>query len=91
MDTSQIVDVLRHSFVTAGVLVAPALVAALVVGAVMSMLQTITQIHDQAISFVPKLAFVGVAIFAMLPWMTDYYIEYAREMLTQIPSLVFGG
>ena len=91
MDTSQLVDVLRQSFVATGVLLAPALFAALAVGIVMSMLQTITQIQDQAISFVPKMAIVGLVIFAMLPWMTDYYVEYAREIFTHIPNLVSGG
>jgi flagellar biosynthetic protein FliQ len=57
----------------------------------MSLLQTVTQVQDQAISFVPKLIVVGLVVFAMMPWMADYYVQYAQDALTQIPSLVFGG
>ena len=91
MDSMQLIDVLRQAVVAGAVLVAPVLLTALIVGTLMSLLQAITQIHDQAVSFVPKLIIVGITVFAMLPWMTEYYAEYARDMLLHIPSLVFGG
>ena len=91
MDTLQLIDALQQAFITAATLVAPILLVALVVGALTSLLQAITQVHDQAISFVPKLIVVGVAIFALMPWMTDYYVAYVQDLLLQIPSLVLGG
>lgn len=91
MDSSSLIDVLRQAFIAAGVLLTPALVAALIVGVMMSLLQAVTQVHDQAISFVPKLVVVGIVLMALMPWMTEYYVEYAREAITQIPTIVFGG
>lgn len=91
MDSMQLIDVLRQASLTATILAAPALLAALIVGVLMSLLQAVTQVHDQAISFVPKLLIVGAVILVMMPWMTDYYAEYAQDLLTQIPTLVFGG
>ena len=91
MDTVQVIDVLRQTCIAAAVLAAPVLVASLLVGVFMSLLQAITQVHDQAISFVPKLIVVGVVILAMMPWMTDYYVEFTQDMFANIPSLVFGG
>ncbi len=90
MDSSSLIDVVRQAFMTVGVLLAPALIAALVVGVFMSLLQAVTQVQDQAISFVPKLIVVGVVLMALMPWMTEYYVEYARDAITQIPTLVFG-
>lgn len=86
-----LIDVLRQTSITAAILAGPALIAALLIGVLMSLLQTVTQVHDQAISFVPKLIIVGAVILVLMPWMTDYYTEYARDLLTQIPTLVFGG
>ncbi len=91
MDVIEVTDVLRQTCITAAVLAAPALIAALLIGSLMSLLQTVTQVQDQAISFVPKLIVVGLVVFAMMPWMADYYVQYAQDALTQIPSLVFGG
>jgi len=91
MDTTQVIDVLRQTCITAAVLAAPILVASLLIGVFMSLVQTITQVQDQAISFVPKLIVVGVVILAMMPWMTDYYVEFAQDIFVRIPSLVFGS
>lgn len=91
MDSATLIDLLRQAFVTAGVLLTPVLVAALVVGIFISLLQAVTQVQDQAISFVPKLIAVGIVLMALMPWMTDYYVEYASDAIRQIPILVFGG
>ncbi len=91
MDTGTLVDVLRQAMLAGGVLLAPALVAALLVGIVMSLLQAITQVQDQAISFVPKLVVVGIVVVALMPWMTEYFAEYARTAIQQIPENVMGG
>lgn len=91
MDTLQVIDVLRETCIAAAVLVGPVLIAALIVGVLTSVLQSVTQVHDQTISFIPKLIVVGVVIVALMPWMTDYYVEFARDALVRIPTLVFGG
>jgi flagellar biosynthetic protein FliQ len=91
MDSSSLVDLTRQAVVTGAVLLAPAVVTALVVGALLSLLQAVTQVQDQAITFVPKLVVVGVVLLVLMPWMTEYFVEYARDMITQIPTQVFGG
>ena len=59
-----LVDMMREAVIIGGVLVAPALITALVVGVVMSLLQAVTQVQDQAISFVPKLIVVAFSTLA---------------------------
>lgn len=85
------IDLARQACLSAGVMVAPVLVVALLVGTLMSVLQTITQVQDHAISFVPKLLAVGLVLVLLLPWMTDYFIEFTVESIQQIPALVFDG
>jgi len=66
----------------------PLLVVVLVVGLVVSILQAATQIHEQTLSFVPKL----LAAFATLgiagPWMLSTLVDYIRQTLMAIPTVV---
>ena len=91
MDTTVLVDMMREAVIIGGVLVAPALITALVVGVVMSLLQAVTQVQDQAISFVPKLIVVAAVVLVMVPWMTEYFVAYAREAILRIPESFHGG
>ena len=72
-----------------GLLVAaPMLLAALVTGLVISVLQAATQINEMTLSFIPKL----VALFAVLvvagPWMLSLIVDYLRDTLTNIPNMI---
>lgn len=91
MDSFAVMEISRQAFVTACVLLAPIVLVAMLVGTVMSLLQAVTQVQDQAISFVPKLLAVSVVLLVLMPWMTEYYVEYAREAILQIPDTIFGG
>lgn len=82
---------MREAVIIGGVLAAPALITALVVGVVMSLLQAVTQVQDQAISFVPKLIVVAAVVLVMVPWMTEYFVAYAREAILRIPESFHGG
>ena len=91
MNAMEVIDLARQAGISASILLAPILVAALAIGIVMSLLQAITQVQDHAISFVPKLIAVGVVVFLFLPWMTDYFVQFASESIRRIPEVVFGG
>ena len=73
MQTDLVLDSIRQAIVTAAVLLGPAVIVALLVGVFMSLLQAVTQVQDQAISFVPKLVVVGLVLLLLMPWMTEYY------------------
>ena len=59
---------------------APVLAAALVIGLLVSIVQAVTQIQEQTLSFVPKI--VGMALVAILvaPWVTIKIIDFAQRM-----------
>jgi flagellar biosynthetic protein FliQ len=67
---------------------APVLVTVLVVGLVVSVFQAATQIHEQTLSFVPKIV-AAVAVLAVAgPWMLTTLVEYVQRTLQAIPSVV---
>ena len=76
----------REAVNMALVIGAPMLVAGLVVGLVVGMLQAITQIQEQAISFVPKLVVMVLVLSVALPWLVQEMVQYSRDIIQNIPN-----
>ncbi len=76
----------REAVNMALVIGAPMLVAGLVVGLVVGMLQAITQIQEQAISFVPKLVVMVLVLSVALPWLVQEMVQYSRDVIQNIPN-----
>ena len=67
---------------------APVLLAVLLVGLVVSIFQAATQINEATLSFVPKVV-AAVAVLAMAgPWMLTMLVDYIRQTLQAIPTVV---
>ena len=67
---------------------APVLLTVLAVGLVVSVFQAATQIHEQTLSFVPKIV-AAVAVLAIAgPWMLTSLVEYLQRTLQSIPGVV---
>ena len=67
---------------------APLLLVALLIGLVVSIFQAATQINEATLSFIPKLVGVFVTLVVAGPWMISVTVDYMRQVLTGIPSLV---
>jgi flagellar biosynthetic protein FliQ len=80
MDVAAALDIGREALLTALVIAGPILGIGILVGLVIALLQTLTQIQDQTFSIVPKIvAMFGAAIF-FVPWLANQLIEYAQAM-----------
>ena len=90
MDAAQAIDLTREAMLTALTLGAPLLLVALAVGLVVGLLQTLTQVQDQTISFVPKIVAVLAAIGFCLPWLIQRLVEYSQGLITNIPMTIMG-
>ncbi len=66
----------------------PLLLTALLVGVVVSVFQAVTQIQEQSLSLVPKIAAVAIVIVVLGPWMLGQLISYTTELYTAIPTMV---
>ncbi|KQQ95531.1 MULTISPECIES: flagellar biosynthesis protein FliQ [Microbacteriaceae] len=91
MDTNAVLDIGMQSLLISAKLAAPVLVTALVVGFAISLLQSITQIQEVTLSFVPKAVAVSVALLISGHWMISELLAFTHELFARIPSLVGGG
>ena len=66
-------------------LAAPPLLAALLTGLVISLLQAATQVNEQTLSFIPKIIAVVVTLLIAGPWMLTLLTDYLRTLLTTFP------
>ncbi len=66
----------------------PLLLAALVVGLVVSIFQAVTQIQEQSLSLIPKIIAVAGVMIVLGPWMLGQLVAYTAELFTSIPSMV---
>lgn len=83
-----VVDLARNMLMTALLIAAPMLVVALAVGLVVSIIQAVTQVQEQTISFVPKLVAVGATFIIALPWIIQIMVKYTTELFRSIPGMV---
>ena len=67
---------------------APMLVSALAVGLLIGMIQAATQINEMTLSFIPKLLVLVISIVVAGPWMLSVIINFTRQLIQQIPSLI---
>src|SRR5258705_4032435 len=83
MSVDQASDLIRETLILALVISAPLLMVGLVVGLIVSLLQAVTQIQEQTLVFVPKIAAMIAAAIFVMPWLANHLMEFAAVM--------FGG
>ncbi|MEO8945415.1 MAG: flagellar biosynthesis protein FliQ [Gemmatimonadaceae bacterium] len=88
MSHALVVDLARNMIMTAALIASPMLVVALAVGLLVSIVQAVTQIQEQTLSFVPKLVAVAVTFIIALPWIIQLMVRYTSELFRSIPSLI---
>ena len=90
MTDSQVLDIATDAILMATKLAGPMLLTALTVGVAVSLLQTVTQIQEMTLSFVPKaIGLVLVLVFAG-NWMVRELVTYSERLWASIPTLVGG-
>ena len=80
-DLSLAIDLGREALWVAVKLSFPILLSALVVGALISVLQAATQIQDQTLNQVPKMFTVAAAVFILLPWILAVLTQYTQDLV----------
>ena len=70
------------------VLGGPLLIAAFLVGLVVNVGQTLTQLHEPVVGLVPRLAAVTLVLLLILPWMLARWVAFAVNLIGSIPELL---
>ncbi|MFQ5538173.1 MAG: flagellar biosynthesis protein FliQ [Gemmatimonadota bacterium] len=88
MSIAVILDLAQRSLSLALMLAGPLLGTALVVGVLIGLVQAVTSIQEQTLSFVPKLFAVGAVFLLLLSWMLRTMMQYTAELFRSLPGLV---
>lgn len=88
MDQGTVIDLAQKSIMTVIYVATPMLGLSLVVGLAISIFQATTQIHEQTLTFIPKILAVllGIAIFG--PWMLKVLMEYTQSIYLNINQYI---
>ncbi len=73
---------------TAILLSAPMLLSALVVGLLVSLFQSVTQLNEMTMTFIPKMLVVAVALLMFFPWMLQLMIDFINNLFSSIPMYI---
>lgn len=90
MDTAAVADIAILALGLAAKLAAPALLTALGVGLFVSLVQSMTQIQEITLSFVPKAVAVALVLVLSGNWMLTEFVVTTRALFERIPELVGG-
>ena len=84
MTDTQIIELGLQAMIIAAKMCAPILVTALVIGFAISLFQSVTQIQEATLSFVPKAAGVGVAILLSGNWMLHEIVRFTEQLFASL-------
>ena len=88
MTDTDVIEIAMKTMMIALKLSAPILLSALTVGFAVSLFQSMTQIQEFTLAFVPKLVAVGVALLVSGNWMLHTLVTFTQELFAMIPSLL---
>ena len=88
MNPEVAVEMVKAMIFQALTLAAPILLTALVVGLGVSLFQAVTSIHEQTLSFVPKVLGIVIVLVIALPWMLRSAIEFTTMLIEKMPQMV---
>jgi flagellar biosynthetic protein FliQ len=84
MDQGLAISVLREAVLLIIKLSLPILLVALIVGVIISLLQALTQIQEQTLTFVPKMLAVFGVLVLLLPFMLGSLQDFATDLFNII-------
>jgi flagellar biosynthetic protein FliQ len=88
MTDSSVIDIAVQSILLATKLAAPILGVSLAIGLAIGLLQSATQLQEQTLTFVPKLAGVALVLLVTGHWMLSEIIGFTHNLFAQIPQLL---
>ena len=87
MTAEAAIDIFKELVMFALLVMTPFLVVILVVGLIMSLLQSVTSIQEQTLTFVPKLAVLALLLVLLAPWLLRNLSEFAIQCITRMGAM----
>lgn len=82
------IDLIRQAILLSLVVAGPMLATALIVGILVSLVQAVTQLQEQTLTFIPKLLSIALVFVLTMPWAISKLVEYLAGVLRSLPTLV---
>ena len=80
MSEDIVMQIASETLKTTMMIAGPMLIAAMVIGIIVSVLQAITQINEATLTFIPKMIAIVLVLIVMAPWMMEVLQNYSSEM-----------
>lgn len=87
MNPELAIDLFKSTVVFALYTVAPFLLMTLVIGLLTSLIQSVTSLQEQTLTFVPKLLGLSALILILTPWLLRSLSEFAITILTRMGAM----
>ncbi len=88
MNDSNVIDIATQTLIVAAKISAPILIVTLALGLAVSLVQSVTQVQEHTLTFVPKLAGVALVIVVAGNWMLAELMGFTTRLFDLIPSLI---
>ena len=88
MDEALILTVFLKTILLTMIIAAPILLSAIVVGLAISIIQSVTQIQEQTLTFVPKIFAALLVLIVAAPWMIDIFTTTTKELFEYIKIFI---
>ena len=88
MDASSAIRIMQEALFTSLLVAAPLMLAVLVVGLVITILQAATQIHEMTLVFIPKMAVTYLLMLVLGNWMIFTLINFGVQIFSAIPRMI---
>jgi flagellar biosynthetic protein FliQ len=90
MSDTSVLHLATQALILIAELAGPVLVVSLVVGLVVALFQAVTSIQEFTLTFLPKVAAIGVVLLIMGNWMIGTAVTYTEHLYHSIPTMVNG-
>lgn len=84
MSHSEVISIATDLLLTVVILSLPAVVTSLAVGLIISILQTMTSIQEQTMTFAPRIMAVALVMIVTMPWSLQTASAFTMRMVTRI-------
>ena len=88
MDSGFVIEVTFKALWMAFILSGPVLVALLVVGLVIGILQAATSVNESSVAFIPKLLVIALVLLVAGPVSLALFVDYLREVIMELPDIL---
>ena len=88
MDEAVFLNVFQKFLILVLEMCAPVLITTIVVGLIISIIQSVTQIQEQTLTFVPKIFASILILIITMPWMLDVFTSTVQELFNYIPTFI---